>query len=170
MKRSVLLVACAVLAAGGCASFDGRGLVPGSSTGAQVEALMGSPAERLAKPDGSSVLYYPRNPMGRQSYAVTLGPDGVMRGIDQRLTLANINKLIAGTTTSKEVRELFGPPYPYTVTHLPLMQREVWEYKWLEIDDKRVLWVQFSNDGILREAMNSHDFGADEPTGSGSMP
>jgi hypothetical protein len=71
--------------------------------------------------------------------------------------------------TTKEVRELFGPPYPATVSTSPFSQREVWEYKWLEIDDKRVLWVSFSSDGVLREYTNSHDFGSDEPTGS-SMP
>jgi hypothetical protein len=167
--RTVLVAVLTMLASGGCVSFDGRGLVPGSSTGPQVEAAMGAPAERLARPDGSSVLYYPRNPIGRHAYAVTVGPDGVMRSIEQRLTRANMDKLVPGTTTTKDVRELFGPPYPATVGRSPFSQREVWEYKWLEIEDKRVLWVQFSPDGILREFANSHDFGADEPTGS-SMP
>ena len=37
------------------------------------------------------------------------------------------------------------------------MAREVWEYKWLDYQEKRVLWVQFSDDGILREALNSRD-------------
>jgi outer membrane protein assembly factor BamE (lipoprotein component of BamABCDE complex) len=146
--------------------------MPGGSTGAQVEAVMGTPDERLARPDGTTVLYYSRNPTGRHAYAVTLGPDGVMRGIDQLLTTANINKLASGTTTSKQVRELLGPPYPYTVTRPPFMQREVWEYRWLDAGDKRVLWVHFSGDGILREVINTHDFEADEPTGSsgGSLP
>jgi hypothetical protein len=167
--RSVLLAVCAALVAG-CASYDGRGLVPGGSTGAQVEALMGKPSERVSKPDGSSVLYYSRNPVGRHAYAVTLGPDGVMRGIEQRLTLANINKLMAGKTTSAEARELFGPPDPYSVGYLPLMQRDVWEYKWLEYDDRRVLWLHFSKDGILREVINAHDFAADEPSGGPGLP
>ena len=80
-----------------------------------------------------------------------------MRAIDQRLTLANYNKLMAGTTTSKEVRELFGPANPGSMTYLPRQQREVWEYKWLDYQQKRVFWFQFSDDGILREALNSRD-------------
>ena len=166
MRILLMLVAAASIA--GCASYDGRGLVPGASTAAQVEAVMGKPAERVSRPDGGAVLYYPRNPIGRHTYAVTLGSDGVMRGIDQRLTLDNINRLVSGKTTSKEVREMFGPPYPYSVTYFPLMERDVWEYKWLDYDDKRVLWVHFSRDGILREVINSHDFGADEPSGGGA--
>lgn len=165
--RILLLVAAASLIAG-CASYDGRGLVPGASTASQVEAVMGKPAERISKADGGAVLYYPRNPVGRHTYAVTLGPDGVMRSIDQRLTLENVNRLVSGKTTSKEVREMFGPPDPYSVTHFPLMERDVWEYKWLDYDDKRVLWVHFSKDGILREVINTHDFGADEPSGGGA--
>jgi len=167
--RTALLAVFAAIVAAGCASFDGRGLVPGSATVAQVEASMGRPDERLAKPDGSSVLYYSRNPIGRHAYAVTVGPDGVMRGIEQRLTRANMDKLVPGAMTSKDVREIFGPPFPATVGKSAFSQREVWEYKWLEVEDKRVLWVYFSPDGILREFTNSHDFGADEPSGS-SMP
>ena len=165
--RTVLLAA--LIAVAGCVSFDGRGLVPGSTTVAQVEAAMGAPDARVAKPDGSSVLYYSRNPIGRHSYAVTVGPDGVLRSIEQRLTLANMNKLVPGTMTKKDVREIFGPPYPSTIVTSPFSQRETWEYKWLEIEDKRVLWVSFSPDGVLREYSNSHDFESDEPTG-GSMP
>ncbi len=157
MMKKVLAGICTALALGGCASYDGRGLAAGNSTGAQVEASMGQPALRVANPDGSSILYYPRGPEGRHTFAVTLGPDGTVRGIDQRLTLANVNKLMVGVTTAKEARELFGPPDPYGVSRLPRLAREVWEYKWLDYQEKRVLWLQFSDDGILREAMNSRD-------------
>ena len=170
LNRMLVALAGVLLMLAGCASYDGRGLVAGSSSGAQVEALMGQPALRLPSPDGGSVLYFPRAPMGRHTFAVTLGADGVMRGIDQRLTHANIDKLMAGTTTSSQVRAIFGPPYPYNVSRLPFMAREVWEYRWLEIGDKRILWVQFSDDGIVREVINTHDYEADEPSGSGTMP
>ncbi len=168
--RTVLLAFCAILVLGGCASYDGRGLTPGAATLAQVESTMGTPAARVARPDGSSVLYFRRNPGGRHAYAVTLGPDGVMRGIEQRLTLENINKLMLGKTTATEARELFGPPDPHSVSYLPLAKQEVWEYKWLWFDDERVLWLQFSADGVLRVAMNAHDFAAEKPSGGQAMP
>ena len=167
--KAVLVALLTALAVAGCVSFDGRGLVPGSATVAQVEGAMGKPDARVARADGTTVLYYSRNPIGRHSYAVTVGPDGVLRGIEQRLTRANMDRLAPGTMTKKDVLELFGPPYPGTIATSPFSQRETWEYKWLEVDDKRVLWVQFFPDGVLREYTNSHDFGAAEPTGS-SMP
>lgn len=157
----MVAVACVALLAAGCASYDGRGL----TTLAQVESTMGRPALRVAAADGSSVLYYPRAPLGRHTYAVTVGADGSVRGIEDRLTLANINKLQVGTSTKKDVQELLGPPYPYTVSTLALSSREVWEYPWLDFQEKRILWVQFSPDGILREAMNARDDWNETPGG-----
>jgi len=167
--KTVLVAVLATLAVAGCVSFDGRGLVPGSTTVAQVEAAMGVPDARIARPDGSSVLYYSRNPLGRHSYAATVGPDGVLRSIEQRLTRANMDKLVPGSMTKQDVLALFGPPYPSNVATSPFSGLETWEYKWLEIEDKRILWVGFSPDGVLREFSNVHDFGSDEPTGA-SMP
>ena len=62
-------ISLAVLLAG-CASLDGSGLVPGTSTAADVQAQMGAPAERLPAPGGGSVWWYPHAPIGWYSYAV----------------------------------------------------------------------------------------------------
>ena len=161
LKHAACAAISAAILLAGCAAYDGRGLVAGRSTAADVQALMGPPAERLAKDDGSSVLYYPRGPFGRQTYAATLGADGVLRGIEPLLTHENAMKLVVGTTTAKEVRELFGPPS--WISHYPRQGRHVWEYKWANVEDKRVFWMQFSDDGILREAINMHDFESDPP-------
>jgi outer membrane protein assembly factor BamE (lipoprotein component of BamABCDE complex) len=108
---------------------------------------------------------FTRGPLGRHTYLVTFGPDGVMRGMDQVLTYANADKVIPGTTTRAQVRELLGPPSD--ISRLPRQEREVWEYKWLHYQERRVLWVQFSDDGIVRESMNLHDFAADPVSGRG---
>ena len=146
----------------GCASYSGSDLVAGKSTGADVQASMGTPAEKLALPRGDSVWYYPRGP---QTFAVTLGPDGVMRGIDQRLTQANVAKLVQGSSTAKDVRELLGPPP--TVRQFPRIQRYVWTYPMKLAEERRVLWVQFSSDDIAREIIETHDL---ESEGSSGAP
>ncbi len=150
---------------GGCASYDGRGLQPGVSTVSQVEALMGPPSEKRAAAEGGSVAVFARGPLGRHTYFVTFGADGVMRNIDQVLTYPNADKVIPGATTRAQVRELLGPPSD--ISRLPRQEREVWEYKWLHYQERRVLWVQFSDDGIVRESMNLHDFAADPVSGRG---
>jgi hypothetical protein len=150
---NIVLLGAALLA--GCASYDGRGLIPGKSTAADVEQLMGPPAEKISEA-GDSVWFYPRGPMGRQTYAVRVAPDGVVRGIEQRLTMENMQKLVADETTAAQVRALFGPPG--YVTRLERQQRDVWEYRMKnQIDLDYSLFVQFSYDGILREALFLRD-------------
>jgi hypothetical protein len=151
-----------------CASYSGSSLVAGKSTAAEVEALMGQAAERVEKSGGGSVLYYPRGPAGRETYAVAIGADGRVQAVEQRLTDANIARLVLGTTTAREVRELFGPPA--TTTQFQRLQRDVWEYHMYPISMPYLLLVQFSPDGIVREAFKIKDYSAEIPSGSGNMP
>jgi hypothetical protein len=140
----------------GCASFNGYGLKPGSSTAAEVEALMGAPAERAAAADGGSVWYYPRQPTGLQTFAVSIGPDGVLRGIDQRLTEKNLKFLVPGVTTMKETRELLGPPWRSARNFLG--DRDCWDYRMYNaVQIEYNLSVQFSDDGLVREVVFLED-------------
>src|SRR5262249_12302780 len=155
MKRSLGALSFVLLVAG-CASIDGRGLVPGQSRAADVEAQMGPPAEKLSASNGESVWFYPRQPFGRQTYAVRIGSNGVVRGVEQRLTVENVNKLTPGTTEAA-VRELLGPPW--RVTHLARLQRDVWEYTMYNQNaslDQYFLYVQFSG-GAVREVLMMRD-------------
>ena len=148
----------------GCASYDGSSLVPGTATAADVEALMGPPATRVAKPDGSSVLYYPRGPAGRDSYAVLLGSNGRLQAVEQRLTDANLAKIVPGSSTAAQVRELLGPQP--TTSSLTRLQRDVWEYRMGDGSTPYILWVQFSADGIVREVIKMKDPAEDANSGA----
>ena len=154
--------ACGVLAAlllAGCASFDGHTLVPGKATAQEVTALMGAPALALERPNGERLLYFTRYPFGRATFVATIGPDGLLRGIDQRLNYWNIYAVQAGMRKD-EVRELLGPPRE--ISRLPRQQREVWEYPWRHaVRELRIMWVQFSDDGVVREVVEMHDDEAD---------
>ena len=163
MKATCISICLAAALIAGCASYSGKGLIPGTSTAADVEALMGRPAERIAKPDGSSVLYYPHAPVGRETYAVSIGADGKVQAVEQRLTDANIAKLVLGTTTAREVRELFGSPWK--TTNFSRLQRDVWEYPMDPVAMPYILYVQFSSDGIVREAFKLRDYITERPSG-----
>jgi len=166
--KILCLAACVVAGlVSGCASYSGSSLVAGKSTAADVEVLMGKPAERAERPGGGSVLYYPRGPAGRETYAVSIGADGKVQAVEQRLTDANIARLVRGTTAAREVREIFGPPS--TTGRLPRLEREVWEYPMDSISMPYVLLVQFSYDGIVREVFKMRDYSAEPPSGS-DMP
>jgi hypothetical protein len=148
---------------GGCAAFDGRGLEPGKARAADVEAVMGTPVERVAQPDGGSRLYFTRLPFGRANYVATIGPDGLLRGIEQQLKFENIKRIAPNVTTTKEVRELLGPPA--RIVRMARQQRDVWEYPWQLGEDRRILWVQHSYDGTVREVIEMHDYESDPPSG-----
>ena len=155
--RTFIQAAILVAALAGCASFDGYSLVPGKSTAAEVEATMGPPHERYAAPGGDSVWMYSRQPIGRRNFAVTVGANGVVRSVEQRLTEANLRSLVAGKSTMQQARELLGPPW--LVTRNDRMQRNVWSYKMYNlVDIEHTLHVQFSDDGLVREVMMLRDW------------
>lgn len=163
-----LAMAAAALLLAACASFDGRGLVPGQSTESQVVALMGPPAQARPLPGGAKALYFSRLPEGRAVFVATIGPDGVLQSMEQRLTRENIGKLVADQSTAEDVRALFGPPG--AVGYLPLKPREWWEYKYYDYQDRRILWVQFSpDDGIVREVLDMRDWAYEVPMLPGMM-
>ena len=71
-----LLALCLALTLAGCASFDGRGLTPGVSNAAEVESVMGAPAEKRQVANGETWYYYPRQPYGRMTFVARIAPDG----------------------------------------------------------------------------------------------
>jgi hypothetical protein len=165
--KALLLALTSALALTGCASFDGRGLVPGQSTAKDVEALMGAPAERIRLADGDTNWYYPRQPTGRMMFVVRMSPDGVMRSKDQLLTEANYVNLVPGSTTREQARVIVGPPW--RTARFERQQRESWEYYIYDVEQvEYFLYLQFSYDGILREVIMLKDY-AKEPGGDGSF-
>ena len=160
--KPLLLVAALLALIPGCASFDGRGLVPGQSRTQDVEALMGMPVQSVKLPDGDTVLYYSRQPTGREMYAVRMSPDGVMRSIEQLLTEQNLTRLVRGSTTREQAREIVGPPWQ--IAQFERQQREVWEYYMYNVEAlDYFLYLQFSYDGILREVILLQDY---KPSGA----
>ena len=149
MKHIIILVLATLTAA--CASYDGRNLVPGQSTAAEVEASMGRAAEKRPGAGGETVYYYPQLPWGYVSYAARIGADGRLIAVEQRLTLDNINRVKTGATRVGEVRDLLGPPYE------PMKQArtgmEIWTYPMRVPGHPTPKWflVHIAPDGVVSE-------------------
>jgi outer membrane protein assembly factor BamE (lipoprotein component of BamABCDE complex) len=153
---SLLLVA-ACMSAGAAAAAD---LEPGKSTAQEVIAEMGKPAMEVKRPNGEQLLYFTKYPFGRTVQVATIGPDGRLRGIEERLTKQNIYSVKQGMR-EQEVRELLGPPREMTPNKR--MKTTEWEYPWLEAaKEKRIFWVSFA-DGVVVKTVEMHDEEA-EPT------
>jgi hypothetical protein len=158
IPRSVLslLVATAFLPVAAAAELE-----RGKSTANDVIAEKGKPAMEVKRPNGEQWLYFTKYPFGRTVQVATLGPDGVLRGIEERLTKENIYSIKAGMR-EQEVRELLGPPRQ--ITPNKRMKTTEWEYPWLEAaKEKRIFWVSFSTEGVVVKVVEMHDEEA-EPT------
>jgi outer membrane protein assembly factor BamE (lipoprotein component of BamABCDE complex) len=146
-----------------CASYDGRGLVPGQSRAEDVQSLMGAPTAKVAASGDDTLWFYSRNPSGFHSYAVRIGADGVMRSIEQRLTVENMQKLRAGTTTAGETRELLGPPW--RVAANARLGGESWDYRMYDAtQQEHNLSVQFGANGVVRQVVFLREL-VNEPCG-----
>ena len=142
----------AALALAACASFDGRGLIPGQSTGADVERVMGVPAEKRQAAGGETWYYYPRQPYGRATYVARVAPDGRLVALEQRLTDENVAKVVPNTTRANEVHDLLGPPW--SAGHYARLDRNIWTWHMRRYGDPGIpvqLHVQMSPDGVVRE-------------------
>lgn len=150
-KRAGFLASvAALLVLAGCAANPAKDLVPGRSTRAEVEQQMGAPAHRLDA-GGESVWFYPR-PGQRQTYAVRIDRQGVVRAVEERLTREYIAKVAVGRSEHDDVLAALGPPRSKTQDRRNA--REIWEYEiWGSSGSAARLWVQFSDDGKVREVV-----------------
>src|SRR5205814_5716060 len=100
MKKSVFALALLVA---GCASFDGRGLAPGTPE-SQVDALMGPAADKRVK-GAETWLYYPRQPYGKANYVARIGADGRLIAIEQRLTDDHVARIERNKWRTDDARD-----------------------------------------------------------------
>ena len=147
--KQIIALALAALAVG-CAA-EGRGLVPGQSTAADVEARMGPAAEKRPAPGGETVYYYPLLPGGYATYAALIASDGRLVAIEQRLTEENTEQLKVGATRAEQVRDLLGPPFE--PMHQRLSGKDLWTYPMRIPGYPTPRWflVQISPEGVLTE-------------------
>jgi len=155
----------AMVTASGCASFDGRGLAPGQSSAADVERVMGAPAEK--RQVGAETWYfYSRQPYGRVMYVARVAPDGRLVSLEQRLNDATVAKIVPNSTRAQEVRDLLGPPY--TAVQFPRLERDIWTWWMRHYGDPGIpveLVVQMSPDGVVREVYMLQQGGGNRRSG-----
>jgi hypothetical protein len=159
MRR--VLAFCVAVLLSACASFDGRGLLPGQSTAADVERVMGAPAERR-QVAGETWYYYPRQPYGRQTYVARIAADGRLVRVEPRLNDETLARIIPNTTRGEQVRDLLGPPWQ--AGHYARLERNIWTwavYRWGNVGLPAQLNVQMSPDGVVREVLIIDEFPRD---------
>ena len=112
-----------------CAAYDGFTLRAGTSTEAEVRAVMGRPALEVPEADGAKRLVYPRGPMGTQTFMAEIGKDGVLRGIRPVLKDDTFYGIQPGLTRDQILRML-GPPGD--TMHFSRSDTTAWDYRFVD--------------------------------------
>ncbi len=151
-----LLLAITPLGAA-CDFIAQKDLTPGQSTEADVRRWMGQPEMIWEESDGSRTLEYPRGPMGKETYFVTIGADGRYRSIEQVLTEENFRKVQPGMTRD-QVRQILGKPGE--ISRFKRQNEEVWGWRYLEATQRTMFfYAHFDQDtGLLKRTDQMQDW------------
>jgi outer membrane protein assembly factor BamE (lipoprotein component of BamABCDE complex) len=121
--RAFILMLGALLTLLGCDRTNE--LRPGISMAAEVIEKMGQPAMEWQE-GADRVWEYPFTPEGTRNYMLTIGPDGILKAMEQVLTPENFARVQPGMTR-QDIRRLLGKPA--SVQFFELKQEEVWDWK-----------------------------------------
>jgi hypothetical protein len=91
---------------------------------------------------------YATGPEGLDTYVIAFDGKGVVRLVEQVLTLDNVRRLTPGKTTREETRQLLGRPGEVSMMN----GKEVWEWRFkpLGFIPER-LAVSFGTDGLVTD-------------------
>ena len=123
MRRAFLLMLGALLTLHGCDRTNE--LRPGISTTAEIIDKMGRPTMEWQE-GADKVWEYPFTPEGTRNYMLTIGPDGLLKAMENVLTPENFARVQPGMK-QEQIRRLLGKPA--SMQFFAHKQEEVWEWK-----------------------------------------
>ncbi|WP_345793881.1 outer membrane protein assembly factor BamE [Thauera sp. JM12B12] len=150
MKRLLAWI-CGLLSAIGitaCDYINVKELQPGVSTAQEVRERFGPPHMEWRNEDGSLTWEFSRQPQGIECFMITIGPDQILRQIDQVLNEETFARVQHGMN-GDQVRRLLGKPA--SSQFFQLKQETVWEWRISHgpdgTSDAVFFTVSFNNEG-----------------------
>ncbi len=144
LKRVAVIICALALTA--CASYSGRGLVPGVATRPEITAVMGEPAMAWQDADGREQLAYPRGPEGTQTFMVFIAADGRLERIEGVLDEKHFARIENGRTDKDAVLRLLGPPNPRWTIYFKARDELALEWRYCSA------WSEVSRFDVLIDA------------------
>lgn len=153
---SRIFIAAALSAAllSGCASFQCP--QPGISE-AELIAMRGSPTHEMQ--DGNiRILEWSANNSHQYTYMAKIGPDGKLVSYEQVLTVKKFSSLKPEVSTKEDVLKTVGHPNPLESEYLPLVDSEVWTYRYKENGAwDSMMHIHFDHNGVVKRLENGMD-------------
>ncbi len=140
----VLLLSIAALA--GC--IGPQALVPGQSTVVDMQTRVGTPTDIRFDRNGDELWEYARGPQGFETYLVRVGIDKKVKEVTQLLTEDQMMKIVPGTMTKADARNLLGRPSEQTFTGAGTVWS--WRFKLVGVQPGYLL-VTFNPDNTVKE-------------------
>ena len=140
-----LLFSVALLAS--CA--NPRVLVPNQSTIVEMRARVGIPTDIRFDRNGDELWEYATGPSGYETYLVRVGADQKVKEVTQILTDDQLAKVIPGTMTKADVKNLLGRPSDQTFTGAGT----VWSWRFQRTGQPGHLTVIFNPDNTVKDKL-----------------
>jgi hypothetical protein len=123
-------------------------MVPGQSTIVEMRARVGTPTDIRFDRNGDELWEYATGPMGYETHLVRIGTDGKVKEVTQILTEDQMLKLVPGTMTKADARNLLGRPSDQTFT----ASGTVWSWRFMKFGvQPGFLTVRFNPDNTVMD-------------------
>lgn len=153
MKRLILLVFSLSMLLSGCASIFTTPQ-PGISE-QEVIALKGQ-TDAVYQIGDSRLLEWSVGAWSQYAYMAKIGPDGKLVSYEQVLTREKFGSIPIDRFTKLDVLQTVG--HPTETDYLPLIDREVWAYRYKEEGIwNSMMYIYFDSQGIVRRMENGMD-------------
>lgn len=152
---TILVPGAIALGLAACDADKFSKLRPGVTTAEEVRQIMGKPDLEWRDPDGSRVWEYPRTPEGMVNYMVVIGPNNLLREVQQVLTEDNFRQIVPGMSKD-EVRRVLGRPAHQR--YFPMKKETVWD--WKTKTEPGMDWffnVHFNQDGAVTRTSSNFE-------------
>jgi hypothetical protein len=148
---TIFAVLLSIAALAGCASPGS--FAPGSSI-VSVRARAGTPTDIRFDRNGDELWEYATGPAGFETYVVRVGADGKVKEVSQILTDDQLLKVVPGTMTKADVKNLLGRPSDQTFTGAGTVWS--WRFKRFGVQPGWLL-VTFNPDNTVKERIGIID-------------
>ncbi len=123
----------------------------------ELVSIRGKPFHEMQ--DGNvRILEWTASNSNQYTYMAKIGPDGKLLSYEQVLTVAKFSTLKPGISTKEDVLKTVGHPNLFESEYLPLVDSEVWTYRYKEsgVWDS-MMHIHFDHNGIVKRLENGLD-------------